>query len=109
MRNDYKVGDELYKIRHGKKIGYYKIKIVSSVTPWGDGINHYEYIKKGSSKAKRRKLVGKNILAYKNTFFNDKLSLLTYLDHTYNISTPLSTQIIEEIERSKINSPEYWV
>lgn len=116
MRSDYQVGDELYKVRFGKKIGYYKIKIVFRDERHNNV--YYEYIKKGSSKGRRRVLVGKKILAYYGTFFEDKISMLLHLDAYKGRSgvdvygdkfIALTDQVAEEIERSKINNTEFWV
>ena len=117
MRSDYKVNDELYRIRYGKKMGYYKIKIVSYFEKSDPHTTYYEYIKKGSSKAKRRKLVGKNLLGYFSLFFENKISVLKFLDRNKctdyigenEIIIENTDQVKLEIERSKINNAEYWV
>lgn len=117
MKNTFrKVGDKFYRVRWGEEVKYYKIQIVKvrgipTVKPvvGFSYIETYEYIRKGDSK-KKHKIISSYIpeLNNKFLFFNTKIDMLIYLDTVKNISK-LSNQVKHEIERSKINNPQFWI
>ncbi len=120
MRKDYKVNDEFYRIRRGKTLSYYKVKIleITEVSLGGTvtrnfktKVPHLYYIiqKKGTNTDYTYKVAAKNILLYKTLFFDDKHSMLVYLKEKRENGAKLSSQVEDEIEASTKYHTERWM
>lgn len=101
------IGDELYKVRKGKKIGYYKLQIVDIVT--NDlGISFCWYIIKGRSKETRFTLINSDALSSngytRNTYFNTKIEFLKHFE-----DKDVEDYVKEELVASKRKEAEKWI
>ena len=107
---DLEIGQELYKVRHGKNIGYYKIVITKR---WKNKANRisYRYIIKGKGKKKNEKNLTDSfrILAYKYLFYDNKEDMLVdFLTMNSFIREGYSPMIREEIEKIR-KKDEYFI
>ena len=110
LRNiDLNVGDELYKVRDGEKLGYYKIVVTKKYEISGKKIKYEYYAKGRGCKRPTKFFVGVKILAYKYLFYTDKMDMLVdFLTNDIFQDKKPSPMIVEELESAKLKD-EYFV
>jgi len=110
LRNiDLNIGDELYKVRDGEKLGYYKIVITKKFEISGKKIKYEYYAKGRGCKRTTKFFVGSKILAYKYLFYDNKEDMLVdFLTNSIFEDKKPSPMIKEELIVMK-NKDEYFV
>ena len=98
------VGDEIYKARFGKKISYYKIRIMFK-NQFSSKTNSYKYIIKGNPKDTYHNLGNPSNSIYSGWFFMSKIEFLK----CYENHPRLSEQVKDELRASKTKRAELWI
>lgn len=113
---DLSLGDTFFKVRFGKNISYYKCVITGIEVSLANQKTLYHYKILGKSKDKTKRVgTDFSILAYRVSFFVDKLSMFKSYDsmidraHKLFKGRYLSKQFKEEIVKSRTQTPYLWI
>jgi len=96
---DYTNGQELYLLRWGKVLHYYKITVIQLRS------NYIGYMRKGRSKPRIKTFAREK----PKDFYLTKIDLLKAVKGKMSKTLRVSAQLQDEVARSIINSPEEWI